>query len=955
MVGNDHGDIEGNTTMIHRMRNQSAISQGRAPDRMRRTLAGGLVIALSAVALVGLDAMGASAGSAPSGSALSASAGSSASTLKLKAPKVTVTKVSATSSPVASGTRVRTTVSVKNYASVTKPALRVRLYLTAGEKKFALGEARVKSLSAGKSATVRATNNAPLAVPAGRYAVLACRGPWQTQKCRTTAASVTIAPARLVSSPATLAVGNVAVGSTSAPRLVTVTNRGHATTGTLTASIPGDGDFAISGSTCLSSLAPGASCKVPVTFSPDAPGTVIGSLAISATRSEPISVALTANGTGAALTVSASEHEFDNTVVGSASAPVELTVTNTGNVTTGLPEVDLSADAGDDFTITASSCAGVLAPAATCTIAVAFTPTAAGELTGSLSVAATPGGSESTALSGTGLAPASLSVAPETVAFGDELIDETTETETITVTNDGHVASGPLDVALDGTDADQFTIVGNDCTAVLAADASCDVKVAFAPSEPGVASANLEVTGDPGEEAFAALGGVGQTNADLSISASAYDFGYSDSPAEHVFTVTNDGTVTSGDPSVEVDGSSAFDVTTDTCTAPLAGGASCTVGVTYAGTGSTEQSAELSVTVDPGGTVTAELTGFPLALTVSPTSHDFGGLLVGDLSETMAFTLINHRLTSVEIDDEDVTGPFVLDTSCLEAVLPAGGTCVFSAHFAPTSPGPASGFLDYSAGEASARVEVSGEGLTPAAFSLSPSTVDFGAYAPGDTGSQQVTVTNTGTQASTTTGFSITGTDATQFDSDSSDSSDCPATLAGGDSCIVTVEFAPTTLGDKAATLTVTGAPGGTASLIGLGAPEGVTLFPATHDYGAVAVGGAQYFTFRVVNTTDNGEDMNSASSGPPFPLELNQDFTCVLVISTIEPHRWCTMTISFKPQSVGSFSTTLTAGGTNFNTQSQLTGTGVAGVAARTTGKSAAQLPTSVRLRDGEAVVGYK
>jgi hypothetical protein len=219
-----------------------------------------------------------------------------------------------------------------------------------------------------------------------------------------------------------------------------------------------------------------------------------------------------------------------------------------------------------------------------------------------------------------------------------------------------------------------------------------------------------------------------------------------------------------------------------------------------------------------------------------------------------------------------------------------------------------------------------------------------------------VTVTNTGTQASSSISFSITGTNAVEF---YTDSTDCPTTLAGGASCTVTVGFAPITLGDKTATFTVNGATGGTAQLVALGAPAGVTLYPVSHDYGSVAVGGAAYYTFRVVNTTNNPEDMNSASSGPPFPLELNQDFTCVIIISTIQPHRWCTMTLSFKPQSVGSFQTTLTAGGTNFNTQSQLFGTGVpASASSPTSGKAATKsthLPTSVRLRDGKAVVGYK
>ena len=937
--------------MLHGKLNQSGKPEGRAPQRMKRSLAGGLVVALSAAALVGLNS-GAAVSAAPSATAPVASSESSNSILRAKATKVTVTKVTATSTPITSGTRVATTVGVKNTHSQRMPALTVRLYLTSGAKKYKLGDARVKALSSGASTTVRATHNAPTAAPAGRYAVTACRGAYSVQKCRTSSSTVTIAPARLVSSAAALPLGDASVGSTSAPRVVTVTNRGHANTGTLSAQVVGNSDFSVKSSTCRASLTPGKSCKVSVVFSPEAPGTVIGTLAVSGKFAKPISVALTGNGTGAALTISATAYDFDDTVVGSASAPTEFTVTNTGNVATGALDASLSPET-DDFTITASSCAQALAPAATCTVAVAFTPTAAGEQTATLSASGTPGGSVSTAFTGTGLAPASLSVDPEALSFGDELIDETSEPQTLTVTNDGDVASGLPVVTLDGVDADQFTIDSNGCTTALAAGASCDVDVVFAPSAPGVASGVLSVTGAPGESALAALGGVGQTTAALSISESAYDFGYSGDAEEQVLTVTNDGTLTSGSPVVDLDGSSAFDITTDTCTAPLAGGASCTVGVTYTGSGSVEQTAELTVAAIPGGTVSTELSGFPLALTVTPTSRDYGGIEVGEVSDTESYTLTNHRLTSVQMDGETVSGPFVLDTGCIAEVLAAGGTCTFTAHFAPTSAGDASGYIEYAAEGDSARATVSGTGLTPAAFSLSPSTLDFGAYAPGDRGTQQVTVTNTGSQASETTGFSITGSDASEFDTDSTD---CPTNLAGGASCTVTVAFAPTSLGDKTAAFDFAGAPGGTASLVGLGAPAGVSLYPTTYDYGSVGVGGTKYYTFRVVNTTDNGEDMNSASSGPPFPLELNQDFSCVLIISTIPAHRWCTMTISFKPQSVGSFNTTLTAGGPGFNTSSLLVGTGVAAVASsRKLPTDAGHLPTSLRLRDGKAEVGYE
>lgn len=65
-------------------------------------------------------------------------------------------------------------------------------------------------------------------------------------------------------------------------------------------------------------------------------------------------------------------------------------------------------------------------------------------------------------------------------------------------------------------------------------------------------------------------------------------------------------------------------------------------------------------------------------------------------------------------------------------------------------------------------------------------------------------------------------------------------------------------------------------------------------------------------------------------------------------------MTVSFAPQSAGSFSTTLTASGQNFSTASQLFGTGVA---SRGTSASAAPVersyPTSVARREGNLVVG--
>ena len=237
---------------------------------------------------------------------------------------------------------------------------------------------------------------------------------------------------------------------------------------------------------------------------------------------------------------------------------------------------------------------------------------------------------------------------------------------------------------------------------------SCDIDVAFAPTASGAASASLTATATPGGTTSAALAGTGQSPAVLSISETSYDFGFTDSPVEHVITVTNDGDATTGTPTLTLTGSGAFDVTTNACTAALPGHESCTVGVTYTGSGQAVQSAQLAVSATPGGTVTSDLTGSPQALTVAPTSRDFG---VPRRRHQRADVVHPHQPPPipVQVDGEGLTGPFTLDTSCFPVIIPAGGTCTFSANFAPTSPGPTVGYLDYFAQGASARVELLGE------------------------------------------------------------------------------------------------------------------------------------------------------------------------------------------------------------------------------------------------------
>ncbi|HYC81872.1 MAG TPA: hypothetical protein VEB65_08800 [Solirubrobacterales bacterium] len=88
----------------------------------------------------------------------------------------------------------------------------------------------------------------------------------------------------------------------------------------------------------------------------------------------------------------------------------------------------------------------------------------------------------------------------------------------------------------------------------------------------------------------------------------------------HAFTVTNTGGATSGVPTAsileihnpEIGGPAAFAVTANTCTAPLAPGASCSLTVKFApnsNAGDEMFSSRLDVTASPGSTASSLLSG----------------------------------------------------------------------------------------------------------------------------------------------------------------------------------------------------------------------------------------------------------------------------------------------------------------------------------------------------------
>jgi hypothetical protein len=192
---------------------------------------------------------------------------------------------------------------------------------------------------------------------------------------------------RLSVSVGAVAFGQIVVGQSAlAPSPVVITNNSGASVNI--SGITATGDFSQTND-CGSSLTPGQSCKIQVTFTPTAAGTRTGTLTITASDSNvPHTVSLSGSAiTPGVITLSAANLIFASQIVNSSSAPQSFTVTNTG----GQPVSVTSVVANGDFS--ESNDCGALATGQKCTVTVTFKPSKTGNLSGNISVSYDAAGS----------------------------------------------------------------------------------------------------------------------------------------------------------------------------------------------------------------------------------------------------------------------------------------------------------------------------------------------------------------------------------------------------------------------------------------------------------------------------------------------------------------------------------------------------------------------------------
>jgi len=336
-------------------------------------------------------------------------------------------------------------------------------------------------------------------------------------------------PAHLTITPIGKSFGTIATGSSSAGQLFTVTNDGDVPTDALHTLVGGDNfsQFTKSSDGCDGViLGAGQSCTMTAAFTPTALGPKTATL--EATGTPGGTAAADLDGTGAQpahLTISPTSKAFADTVTGSNSSNQTFTVTNDGGVLSGSISVALSGSDTGQFSIQQDLCTGqTLLPTGNCTITARFSPISPGDKAASLDATASPGGTASSALSGTGLAPANLTVSPTSWDFGNVLPGTGSPTKLFTITNTGDQTSGPVSLFFNGGDSGDFTGVSDTCGGgTLAGGASCETGIQFTPEHRATSSRTTTFTATassgPGGSASSTLTGTSvATAANLEIS-----------------------------------------------------------------------------------------------------------------------------------------------------------------------------------------------------------------------------------------------------------------------------------------------------------------------------------------------------------------------------------------------------------------------------------------------------
>jgi trimeric autotransporter adhesin len=586
------------------------------------------------------------------------------------------------------------------------------------------------------------------------------------------------------------------------------------------------------------SVAPGASCTLTVTFQPTN-STVTGNLSLTTTSSFlnttttstiPLIGAYTTEDTG--LQIIPDQANYGPTPTSTLGLARQFTI---NNLTTKSLALDIALPR--QFALTSPPCT-TLAPGGSCDFTVAFLPLTNGDITGTLFAQATPTDGSATFngigyVEGYGTGVSSLAITgglfPGNLLNFNQVTSGQTSSKTLTLTN-----PGPTPITVRRITTEWPFLSTTTCGSTLSANQSCTVTINYTPLyQLAAGTASPLPTTDAGTLVIESDAASSPDLIDLSGNAAPVLVSSPANTAPLVSFTTSQGSLTF--PATQVGNASASQTVTLTNTgtatihivrtqttpdftvtsncAALFPSATCTLTATFTPqstgvrTGDfTPQSTDTrigAVEITSDSSTSLEFisllgTASPANLVFSPTSLDFGSVLVGSTS-TLPIQITNVSTTPAIFNSITATGDYAATGTCPTPgnVLAPSATCTIQIAFNPTVPGTRTGTLSLNTSLTSLPLTAALTGIgTQSQLQIAPASLNFGAITVGSEATLTLTLSNTGTAPIHNLVTVISG--------DYVIAAPCALTaLTPGSSCSITVTFIPPAIGPRLGVLAV--------------------------------------------------------------------------------------------------------------------------------------------------------
>jgi len=453
-------------------------------------------------------------------------------------------------------------------------------------------------------------------------------------------------------------------------------------------------------------------------------------------------------------------------------------------------------------------------------------------------------------------APA-VALSPNSLQFTATTVSSTSSAQTILLRNMGSDALSISSITSTGDFAQS-----NDCGGSVPAAGYCTISVTFTPtaqgSRPGSVVIDDDAAGAPHNVTLYGVGEGGSSGTPAPYAAySATSLAFPNVPvgrssAPQSVTLTNAGNASLSISTVQASGD--FNQTNN-CPSSLAAGAACTISIVFSPALEGTRSGSVIVTDNAqGGLQTVSLTGTGTAgaLVLASNSLTFASVKVGaNASQTV--TVTNTGNGPASINDLQITGDYSQINNC-PSPISGGASCTITVFFIPTTDGTRTGALTVTSGAQATQqnVTLSGMGLE-GILVLNPANLNFSNLPLGiSSASQVVTLKNSGNISLDISSLQVSPAFR--------QTNNCPAALAAGSTCTVSVQFAPSAAGTQNGSLVIA---------TSFGDPQTATLAGTGVDFSLSASANSK--------TIQAGQSatyaLTAAASGGSFPYAVR--FSC--------------------------------------------------------------------------------